>query len=80
VNEQMSPEKMGLLVQILRGLDNGMPQGLRAGWEKMTPDFQAQKQREAQMQAQQEAALRSGGGAEVAPEMAEYEQYRRARR
>jgi hypothetical protein len=76
----MSEMDTGLLVQLLRGLDNGMPQALQPAWQKMTPDFQKQKAQEQQMQMQQEQALRQGGGAEVAPEMAEYEQYRRSRR
>lgn len=76
----ITPERMGLWVQILRGLDAVMPQGARGVWNQMTPDLQAMKAHEAAQQQQRGDEMETGGSdPDLAQEQAELEQYRRSR-
>ena len=73
-------DNTGIIIQLLRGLDNGMPQALRPAWQYMTPEFQRQKAQEAAMQQQQGTDLQDAGSdPQAAQEQAELQQYRRSR-
>lgn len=78
--KDLGPTDTGLLIQILRGLDSGMPESMRPMWDKMTPDFQKQKMMEQeQMEAMRQQLQQGGSEADPADAAAELLQYRRSR-